>query len=141
MKGPTLLKRRVCVKSGRGCLEVREMGEGAAGWAGKTALGIAREWRKREGHAKGRRALGPALGAGAERDDRQLLPVCPRGVGGAPAVCWTQLELSCTPHPCRGLSRCGAEESGRRKKECSGKVELSGPGWRCLDISTFCIQK
>lgn len=70
MKGPTLLEWRVCVKSGRGCLEVREMGEGAAGRAGKRALGVRREWRKREGYAQGRRALGPALGAGAARDDR-----------------------------------------------------------------------
>lgn len=117
MKGPTLLEWRVCVKSGRGCLEVREMGEGAAGRAGKRALGVGREWRKREGYTQGRRTLGPALGAGAARDDRQLLPVCPRGVAGAPAVCWPLLELACTPHPCRGLSRCRAEESGRRKKK------------------------
>lgn len=111
MRGPTHPLRRVRVKSGRGCLEVSELGEGAAGRAGKRALGAGRKWRKKEGHTEGWRALGPALRAGVARADRQLLPVCPGGVGGAPGVCGTQLEVACTPHPCRGPSRCRAVES------------------------------
>lgn len=115
MKGPTLLEWRVCVKSGRGCLEVREMGEGAAGRAGKRALGVRREWRKREGYAQGRRALGPALGAGAARDDRQLLPVCPRGVVGSPAC--AGLSLSSLAHP----TPAGGSHAAEKRNLVGGK--------------------
>lgn len=43
-------------------LETREMGEGAAGWAGKRALALWRGRWENEGDTRGRRALGPALG-------------------------------------------------------------------------------
>lgn len=106
MKGPTLLEWRVCVKSGRGCLEVREMGEGAAGRAGKRALGIGREWRKRKRHAKGRRALGPALGSAGMIDSSFL---CALEALVEPLLCAGR-SLSSLSHPTPGRGSHAAEQ-------------------------------
>lgn len=105
------------------------MGEGAAGRAGKRALGVGREWRKREGYAKGRRALGPALGSTGMIDSSFL---CALEASVEPLLC-AGLSLRSLAHSTPGGGSHAAEQRnlvGKKKKKSSvaGKLNFQAPG-------------